>query len=168
MIVSHLLRLRRAPKSVRDRYALTVAATFTGVVALLWVVFLPGRFAPAPDADGGGANATPFASLLTGARTQLAAITGAFKRSTSTTTAPVNTVVAPSTVVQNFVTATSTIILSPEEVAEVKASVDSGPYQPATTSTTKAPASNGRVVQIVTTSSIGPTSTRQVVTSQPD
>jgi hypothetical protein len=45
MIQEHLNNIRKKPKAVRSQYAMVAASVFTGVLALLWVTTLPGRFA---------------------------------------------------------------------------------------------------------------------------
>lgn len=72
---SHILR---QPKAVRNNYAMALAGTFTGVIALVWVVTKVGGGGTLPvtaaeNTTGG------FATLIKETKEQAAAVQGAFK-----------------------------------------------------------------------------------------
>lgn len=111
MLKSVLRYVRRQPKPVRDRYALGVALSFTAIVGLMWLATLPDRFvAVQAVAVEGDSSAHPFSSLWGGLKDQVASLGDALgdvsAEFTSTTTAS---------------TSASGIVLTPEELVELRA-----------------------------------------------
>lgn len=165
MIVETIERLRRLPKSARDRYAFFFAAGFTAVVALAWITFLPGRFAASDKTLAEGGTHTPFSSLVKGLKNQVAqlgaVITGGPESVTSSSTPT------------RLTATTTTITLSPDELdkaaaalAEYEAASSNAAYLTTSTTTVSGgPAS--RVVLIATTSSPLSGSTTPAVSVSP-
>ncbi len=60
MLLRFIEHVRTKPKPVREQYAFAVALGFTGIIAMVWLAVLPGRFA---DNTEEAAHA-PFAGLL--------------------------------------------------------------------------------------------------------
>jgi len=147
MIIESIERLRRAPKTVRDRYAFLLATSFTVVVALVWMAFLPGRFTPADETLATGAEQAPFSSLFGGLKDQVAQLGALFKDDDE---AAPGAVTAP-----EAERGSSAITLSPEEVAQGAAAVAAFEASVATTSAAGTASSTpvAQVVLIATTSS---------------
>lgn len=100
--------IRQQPTHVRERYALGIAASFTGVVVLLWGV---ARFDAAPVIAPGRVaeeERTAFSTLIKNTKAQFAALQAALSSSSASTT----TEVAPPAPQDP-----TAIVLSPEEVA---------------------------------------------------
>jgi hypothetical protein len=75
MVVKVLRNLRTKPASVRERYALGIAGSITGVIALIWMLALPGS--PEESARRIAEQeqvARPFAALANGVGEQLASV----------------------------------------------------------------------------------------------
>lgn len=49
MLLRKIEEIRKQPKSVRDRYALSVALAVTSFLAVVWLISLPARFNDAPE-----------------------------------------------------------------------------------------------------------------------
>lgn len=144
-MLQKLARLRGSSKSVRDRYALGIASSFTIIVALIWVVTLPARFGQTPMENAQATGAAPFASLFKQARDQVAAVKNANEVS-DTSTAKKTTVVTEAIATPPL--DPNSITLTPEDItaAESRAAVE---YNASST---------GRVVQIITTSALASSS----------
>ena len=57
--------IRTKPKAVRDQYALGIAVVCTVVIAGVWSLSLPSRFAPTSLAAAGAASSTsPFSGII--------------------------------------------------------------------------------------------------------
>jgi triphosphoribosyl-dephospho-CoA synthetase len=95
-------------KAKRDSYALIVAGTFTGLVALIWAFSLPEKMGTLAGAVESEAE-LPFSNFLDEAGAQLAAVKEGFKNEETASTTEVVTPNKP-----------EEITLSPEEVEKAK------------------------------------------------
>lgn len=58
-LIEHIESLRTQPRSVRNSYALGVALSFTGLIAIVWLISLPSRFEEAMTASSDDASDGP-------------------------------------------------------------------------------------------------------------
>lgn len=69
-------QLRKKPKHVRDRYAVSGALLVTALVAVIWVASLPSRFNEVPDAMVNGDTQGGFVRAMSDVQDQFATAIG--------------------------------------------------------------------------------------------
>lgn len=158
MLARYITLLRRAPRGMRQRHALFWAVSVTAVVAMVWALSLPSLMKPLPSGDvlaDAKEQTRPLGSLWSQARKQIASLMSTFSASST----PTDTIGGAASTTESVAVygagalATTTIVLSPEDIqkAQAKANIlyrpTSTPAMTAT-STTAAP----QVVLIATTS----------------
>jgi hypothetical protein len=131
---SFLRNIRSKPKAVRTQYALAISATFTGVVAVIWIVTGMSLDLKTKEAVETGGQA-PFANLSKQIKEQWATVRAAMNTSGATT--------SPAVVEDPL-----TLTISPETKAEI---ADTTTTWEASSTASTSPAEYV-IVQIATTS----------------
>jgi hypothetical protein len=166
MLIRLFRHVRGQSKAVRNNYALGIASTFTGIVALVWLMNSSHQsMVPSTDVALNKENA-PFSNIFKQAKEQFAAI----KASSTSTEEQIKETEAVST--------STNIILSPEDIELAKKSqslyyegysttTDSSTISSDTTKVTSNPSvTKYQEVQIATTSSNVKTTSTNSTTTQ--
>lgn len=157
MFARYITLLRRAPKGMRQRHALFWAVSVTAVVAIVWALSLPSLMKPLPSGDvlaDAKEQTRPLGSLWSQARKQMASLMSTF--STSSTSTDTASEVASTT--ESLVTygagasATTTIVLSPEDIQKAQARANIL-YRPTSTPVVGATTTGAHQVVLIATTS---------------
>ncbi len=121
--------IRSQPKAKRESYALIVASAFTSLVAIVWAFSLPEKMGTIADGAESDSPA-PFSSLFKEVGEQFAAAKAGFnpKKDEGTTDADASNAAA-----------TSSIILTPEEVENAKKALESNATDTESVASTSVP-----------------------------
>jgi hypothetical protein len=139
MIVRFFDYLRTKPSATRKRYAVGMASTITGVIALVWVSVLPARFMD-DEAATASLPTAPFASLWGEFREQMGGARDAVAQLGSITPATSSEPLGTTTFdALTLVSATTTVgDLQPAPLPVLIATTSSETVREATTSATSA------------------------------